>query len=94
MSLLETFLQRGSTLSSGELLRFGEKLHALRVREEMTLTSLAAALGMSSHGYLSELEAGKKAPTASVVLRVARTFGVSTDMLMKDELPLSEKSQD
>jgi transcriptional regulator with XRE-family HTH domain len=52
--------------------------------------TLATTLGMCTHSYLSELEAGKKVPTASIILHVARTFGVSTDVLMKDELPLPE----
>ena len=90
MSLLETFCPWSPILSSPELRKFGEKLHALRTREEMTLMSLATTLGMCTHSYLSELEDGKKVPTASVVLGVARTFGVSTDVLMKDELPLPE----
>lgn len=75
-------------MSSPELKKFGAKLRALRVREGLTLKSLAAKLGMTTHGYLSELEHGKKMPTALFVLRVARVFDVATDVLMKDELPL------
>lgn len=68
--------------------RFGEKLHTLRVRRGMTLKELATELGLSAHGYISELEAGKKVPTAELALNVARLFGVTTDELMKDELEL------
>lgn len=71
--------------------RFGEKLRALRVRHEMTLQELANELGLTSHSYISELEAGKKIPTAEFVLNVARLFDVTTDELLKDELTLSEK---
>ncbi|HLL16044.1 MAG TPA: helix-turn-helix transcriptional regulator [Pyrinomonadaceae bacterium] len=69
--------------------RFGEKLHALRARRELTLQELAHELGLTSHSYISELEAGKKIPTAEFVLNVARLFGVTTDELLKDELELT-----
>ena len=69
--------------------RFGEKLHALRVQQGMTLKELASELGLTSHSYISELEAGKKIPTAEFVLNIARLFEVTTDELMKDELELS-----
>ena len=69
--------------------RFGEKLRALRVRRGMTLKEVANELGLTAHGYISELEAGKKMPTAEFVLNVARLFQVTTDELLKDELELT-----
>lgn len=69
--------------------RFGEKLHALRLRREMTLQALANELGLNSHSYISELETGKKVPTAEFVLNVARLFKVTTDELLKDELEVT-----
>ena len=66
--------------------RFGEKLRALRVQQGMTLKGLAAALGLRAHGYLSELESGKKAPTASLVVGIAHLFHTTTDQLLRDEL--------
>ena len=53
---------------------------------QMTLKELASALGLTAHGYISEIEAGKKKPTADFVLKVARYFKVTTDQLLKDEL--------
>jgi transcriptional regulator with XRE-family HTH domain len=83
------FCPSGQPSPGGELMqRFGEKLHALRTAHELTLQRLAAELGYSTHAYISELESGKKVPTAALVLKVARRFGVSTDVLMKDELDL------
>jgi transcriptional regulator with XRE-family HTH domain len=73
---------------SAELTRFGEKLLALRHHRNMTLKELADALGYAAHGYLSELEQGKKKPTTSLVVRLSRFFAVSTDQLLKDELSL------
>ncbi len=71
--------------------RFGEKLRNLRTNKEMTLKELAHALGLTAHGYISEIEAGKKKPTADFVLKVARYFKVTTDELLKDELEIGGK---
>ncbi len=68
--------------------RFGEKLKSLRTQNGMTLQEVAIALGHSAHGYISELEAGKKQPTIVLVLRVARLFDVTTDELLRDDLEL------
>jgi transcriptional regulator with XRE-family HTH domain len=72
--------------------RFGKKLHRLRIGRGMTLQELADALGLKSHGYISELEAGKKVPMVDFVLQVARYFDVTTDELLKDEVKLKERS--
>lgn len=69
--------------------RFGEKLRFLRTHKSMTLQELAIALGHSAHGYISELEAGKKQPTILLVLRVSRLFDVTTDELLRDDLEIS-----
>ena len=71
--------------------RFGEKLRNLRTNKEMTLKELAHALGLTAHGYISEIEAGKKKPTADFVLKVARYFKVTTDELLKDEFEIGKK---
>ncbi len=70
--------------------RFGEKLRALRHRKKWTLKRLAAQMDYRAHGYLSEIESGKRVPTTQFVLRVSRLFGVSCDVLMKDELDLGD----
>jgi len=54
----------------------------------LTLKELALALGHAAHGYISELEAGKKLPTAELVLKVAHLFNVTTDQLLRDDLEL------
>ncbi len=68
--------------------RFGEKLHTLRTQKGFTLKELAYQLGHAAHGYISELETGKKLPTVELVLSIARLFNVTTDELLKDELEL------
>ena len=82
-----------SSLSETEMQRFGEKLHSLRRRRVMTLKELAAALGYAAHGHISELEGGKKLPTAEFTLAVARLFDVTTDFLLKDELDTPNESR-
>ncbi|MEZ4519929.1 MAG: helix-turn-helix transcriptional regulator [Chloroflexota bacterium] len=66
--------------------RFGEKLHALRLHNNLTLAQLAEQLGYTTHSYISELEANRKSPTVKFVLKAARLFDVTTDELLKDEL--------
>jgi transcriptional regulator with XRE-family HTH domain len=66
--------------------RFGEKLRTLRKRQGMTLEEVASLLGYSAHAHISVLENGKKQPTAALVLKVARLFGVTTDQLLRDDL--------
>jgi len=51
----------------------------------MTLKDLALALDYTAHGYISELESGKKSPTVDFALKVSRFFNVSLDALLKDE---------
>ena len=67
------------------LARFGEKLKTLRTHKGLTLVDLAPQLGLKSHSYLSELEGGRKTPTAEMVLRVSEIFGVSADDLLRDD---------
>ena len=71
------------------MLRFGEKLRNLRTKNKMTLKELALALGLTAHGYISEIESGKKKPTVDFVLHTARFFNITTDELLRDELELS-----
>jgi transcriptional regulator with XRE-family HTH domain len=65
--------------------RFGEKLRALRERHGMTQQKLAAELGFT-HAHLYRLETGKKKPNAELLVKLSRLFGVSVDVLVKDEL--------
>jgi transcriptional regulator with XRE-family HTH domain len=58
------------------------------MQKNLTLKELAYQLGHVAHGYISELEAGKKLPTAELVLSIARLFNVTTDELLKDEIEL------
>jgi transcriptional regulator with XRE-family HTH domain len=80
-------------MHNNSIQRFGEKLRTLRTQQGMTLKELAVALGHAAHGYISELESGKKLPTVEFVLSVAQLFGVTTDELLKDNLELKVSSE-
>jgi transcriptional regulator with XRE-family HTH domain len=71
--------------------RFGEKLRFLRKQHQMTLQEVATALDITSDGFISNLEAGRKKPSLEVVIKLARLFQVSLDNLLLDELELNEK---
>lgn len=70
--------------------RFGEKVRTLRLRQNMTQWELSHALGYATQSYIHEIEAGKKQPTAELVVKVARLFQVTTDQLLLDELELED----
>ena len=63
----------------------------MRLRRERgwTLAVLAARLDYRSRGYLSEVESGKKQPSLDLVLGVSRLFGVTTDVLLRDDEDLN-----
>jgi transcriptional regulator with XRE-family HTH domain len=66
--------------------RLGAKVRTLRRRRRMTLQELALALGLSSHSYVSEIERGKKVPTLEMIIKIADTFEVSIDSLVRDNV--------
>lgn len=69
--------------------RFGEKLRTLRNYHQLTLAQLAERLGYTTHSYLSEIEAGKKQPTAQLALKIALLFDCTTDELLRDDRELN-----
>ena len=71
--------------------RLGEKLYHLRIRRGLTLTELGNLLSVHNT-FVSQLEKGRKVPNAEMILRVADTFDVTTDQLMRDELDLPEEN--
>lgn len=68
---------------------FGKKLRTLRVKRKLTLKRLAHELGYAAHGYLSEIESGKKKPTVDLALKVSDFFSITTDQLLRDDLKLT-----
>ncbi len=76
-----------------EIQRFGQKLRWLRTQHGITLKALARMLGYKAHGHISEIEAGKKVPTAGFALAVAEVFDVSVDDLLKDDRQINPQYQ-
>jgi len=71
--------------------RFGAKLRFLRHQRGMTLRELADALGFRSHGFVGDLESGRKYPSLDLAVRIADFFEVPLDRLARDELDLSDE---
>ena len=69
--------------------RFGEKLHLLRQRHDLTTRQLADQLQISN-AQISRIENGLRQATADLVLKTAVLFDVPLEQLMKDELDLEE----
>ncbi|HEY0603564.1 MAG TPA: helix-turn-helix transcriptional regulator [Herpetosiphonaceae bacterium] len=68
---------------------FGEKLAYLQQSQQMTQVALARALQLASSAYVNNMQAGRKAPSLEIILKVANLFGVTTDYLLLDTLPIT-----
>ncbi len=74
--------------------RLGEKLLAIRRRLGMSQTEVCKALGLKvNYSAISNYELETREPPLPVLLRYARMVGISTDVLIDDELDLPEKLQ-
>ena len=71
---------------------FGDKLRFLRLRRKMTQQELAQHFGITTQSNLSRLEARRRArrstPSLNLVIQVADLFGVTTDYLLRDTIPI------
>jgi transcriptional regulator with XRE-family HTH domain len=67
--------------------RFGEKLRTLRKQHNLTRKQLAQEVGVAQ-STIGDLEVSRNNPSANLVVRIATFFGVSLDVLMRDELDL------
>jgi transcriptional regulator with XRE-family HTH domain len=70
--------------------RFGEKVRTLRLEKGLSQRELARNLGLASRAYISNLEAGRKAPSLELVVQIADLFGVTTDYLLRDPIPAKD----
>jgi transcriptional regulator with XRE-family HTH domain len=73
----------------------GKKIRSLREDAAISQTELAIILGLSptSKGVISEVESGKKLPGIEFVLQIAERFGVSTDYLLRDDIPIKKTAE-
>jgi transcriptional regulator with XRE-family HTH domain len=72
--------------------RLAEKLLEIRVRLGLSQNELIRQLGLKlTQNRISDYELGKGEPPLPLILRYARLAGISTDMLIDDELDLPAK---
>lgn len=65
-------------------MNFGEKLRRLRTGQKLTQQQLATRLGVAK-SVVSYYESGNRFPSYDVIVRIARTFRVTTDYLLDIE---------
>jgi transcriptional regulator with XRE-family HTH domain len=71
--------------------RLAEKLLQIRTALGLSQNELVRRLGLEgsiSYKKISDYERGSREPTLLTILRYARTAGVSTDVLIDDEMDL------
>lgn len=73
-------------------MHFGEKLLALRRQKGMSQEALAAELGVSRQA-VSKWELGDAMPDVENILKLSILFDVSTDYLLRDDIPSQSRPQ-
>ena len=74
--------------------RLAEKLLQIRLALDLSQGDLLSRLGLSerlNRDDVSKYERGVREPSLPVLLRYARAAGVSTDVLIDDEMDLPKK---
>ena len=65
--------------------RLGAKVRVLRRQRGLILREVAGVIGVH-YTHLQKIEAGRKRPSADVILKLAALFDVTADQLMRDDL--------
>jgi transcriptional regulator with XRE-family HTH domain len=69
--------------------RLGKKLLEIRSRLGLSQTEMSSALRLKvDYSAVSQYERGTREPPLPILLKYARLIGVSTDVLIDDELDL------
>ena len=74
--------------------RLAEKLARIRSELELSQNGMIRELGLTNElgqSHISMFEHGEREPTLIVLLRYARAAGVSTDVLIDEELDLPKR---
>jgi transcriptional regulator with XRE-family HTH domain len=74
--------------------RLGEKLRQIRETLGLSQSEMLRRLGFDEvliYNRISDYELGKREPPFPVLLQYARAVGISTDVLIDDELDLPAK---
>jgi len=51
---------------------------------------VASQLALAGHAHVSYLETDSKEPSLDLIVRIADLFGVATDYLLRDTIPVEE----
>ena len=68
----------------------GEVIRGLRKQRGLTLKTLSSQLGYMTHGYISEIETGKKTPSMDFIVKFCELLDLSIDQLLKGEIMLQK----
>jgi transcriptional regulator with XRE-family HTH domain len=68
---------------------FGTKLRYLRKHRNLLQMDLAQQLAATTQAHISFLESGRKSPSIDLVLQIAAIFEVTTDYLLRDDIPIA-----
>jgi transcriptional regulator with XRE-family HTH domain len=74
-----------------------KKLREIRLKKEFTQDEMAKQLRKFGteravhSGYVADFESGKREPSLLVVLAYAKLIGISTDVLIDDDIDLPDK---
>lgn len=72
--------------------RLAEKLLTIRQRLGLSQTEMCKALGLAvDYSAVSNYELGTREPPLPVLLKYARLAGISTDLLIDDDLNLPKR---
>jgi transcriptional regulator with XRE-family HTH domain len=66
---------------------FGDKLRYLRHQHTISQADLGRRLG-TKRAHINNIEAGRRAPSLDLVLKATDVFGVTTDYLLRDTIPV------
>ncbi len=66
-----------------------EKLRYLRQQSGMTQGAVAQQLLLASYTHITKIEAGQRAASLTLIIRMAHLFGVPTDYLLRDTVPIT-----
>jgi transcriptional regulator with XRE-family HTH domain len=80
--------QPGSLNDQPQIQQLGAKLRYLRTHHGWTQADLSRTLGLAAHAHISYLETNRKEPSIDLLLKIADFFRVTTDYLLRDEIPI------
>jgi len=67
---------------------FGDKLRYLRQQRQLTQRDLAQQLTRVRQAHIANIESNRRGPSLQFVILVAGFFQVTTDYLLRDEIPI------